>query len=119
MVDVNPLMAVAASRARLSASERPKPAAASPDARSSVFIDAAADFASQTTGPDVLHEQRTRTVLLAHAALQILEDAQARIEPDEIDELERAHRMIETELQRFVDVACGGDAFEQHVERFV
>src|SRR5262245_51570835 len=112
-------MAVVARRARLSASAAPNPAAASPEARSSVLIDAATDFAPKAPGPDVLHEQRSRPVLLAHAAMQVLEDAQSRVEADEIDELERAHRMIEAKLQRLVDVARRGHALEQHVERLV
>ena len=41
------------------------------------------------------------------------------VQPDEIDQLERAHRMIQPELERLVDVARRGDALHQHVERLV
>ena len=51
--------------------------------------------------------------------MQVLEDAEARVEADEIDQLERAHRVVQPELQRLVDVARRGDPFHQHVERLV
>ena len=39
--------------------------------------------------------------------------------PTEIDQLERAHRMVQAELQRLVDVARRRDTLHQHVERLV
>src|ERR1700674_4169090 len=51
--------------------------------------------------------------------MEILEDLEANIEADEIDQLKGAHGMIETELQGFVDVFRGGDSGFKHVESFV
>src|SRR3954469_2817510 len=84
-----------------------------------VVIDSASDFSAETAGLDVLRQQRTRAVLLPHAAVQVFEDAEPRVEADEIDKLEGAHRMIQPELQRLVDVARRGHAFHQHEERLV
>src|SRR4051794_20410479 len=85
----------------------------------SVLVDAAADLASETAGLHILREQRAGPILFAHAAVEVLEDAQARVEPDEIDQLEWAHRVVEPELERLVNVARRGDPFHQHVERLV
>src|SRR3954471_8212558 len=84
-----------------------------------VVIDSASDFSAETTGLDVLRQQRAGAVLLPHAAVQVFEDAEPRVEADEIDQLEGAHRMIQPELQRLVDVARRGPAFHQHEERLV
>src|SRR5215211_5354183 len=85
----------------------------------SIVIDAATDLSAEAPRLDVLRNQRTGTVLLAHAAMQVLENAQPSVEADQIDQFEWPHRVIETQLQRLVDVARGGNAFHQHEERFV
>src|SRR5262245_60621438 len=95
----NDVAASVVSRARPSASASPKPAARSRDAIASVVIDAATDLAAKAAGAHVLNEQRTRPVLLPHASVQVLEDAQPRVETDEIDQLEGAHRVIQSEPQ--------------------
>ncbi len=51
--------------------------------------------------------------------MQILEDAETRVEPDQIHELEWTHRVVEPEPEGLVDVASGRDAFHQHVEGLV
>src|SRR5688572_24412735 len=81
-----------------------------------IFIDAFTNLAAEAAGLDVLREQRTGTVFLPHAAVQVFEDAEPRVEADEIDQLEWAHRMVEPELQRLVDVTRRRDSFHQHVE---
>src|SRR6185437_11421919 len=84
-----------------------------------VVENAATGFAAEASGLDVLFEKRTRTVFVAERAVQMLKDAEAHVEPHEIDELEWAHGMIETELERFVDVRGGSDTFLKHVKSFV
>src|SRR5688572_14430412 len=69
-----------------------------------VFIDSLADLAPEPPGLDVLREQRTRPVLLPQAPVQVFEDAEARVQADEVHELEGPHRVIQTELQRLVDI---------------
>src|SRR5581483_1596096 len=55
-----------------------------------ILVDAASDLFSQPPRFHVLHEQRTGTKFLAEALVQELEDAQPRIEADEIGQLERS-----------------------------
>src|SRR5437867_1371972 len=47
------------------------------------------------------------------------QDAQPRIESDEVDHLKRTHRMVQSELQRFVDVTRRSNAFLQHIKSFI
>src|SRR3954469_3278417 len=84
-----------------------------------VVIDPTSDFSAETAGLDVLRQQRAGAVLLPHAAVQVFEDAEPRVEADQIDQLEGAHRMIESQLERLVDVARRGHTLHQHEERFV
>ena len=51
--------------------------------------------------------------------MEVFEDAEADVEADEVDQLEWAHGVIEAELEGFVDVGGGGDAFLEHVKSFV
>src|SRR5260221_401410 len=51
--------------------------------------------------------------------MEIFENFQANIEANEVDHFEGAHRMIQAELDGFVDVGGGGDASFEHRERFV
>src|SRR4029450_13560984 len=82
-----------------------------------ILIHALSRFAPEAARLHVLCEQRTRAVFLPQAAVQVFQDAEPRVEADEIDELERAHGVIETELQCLVDVARGGHTFHRHVAR--
>src|SRR5260221_10847872 len=51
--------------------------------------------------------------------MEIFENFQANIEANEVDHFEGAHRMIQAELYRFVDIGGGGDACFEHRESFV
>src|SRR5260370_3359370 len=51
--------------------------------------------------------------------MQVLEDMQPRIKSDQIHQFERSHRMIQTELESFVNVFGAGNAFMEHVESFI
>src|SRR5437879_824677 len=51
--------------------------------------------------------------------MQILEDAQANVEPNQIDQLKRTHRMVQTQPHRLVDVLSRGDALLEHVESLI
>ncbi len=75
-----------------------------------VIIHAAAGFATQASGVYVLQEQRGRAVFFAERFVQIFQNIQAHVEAHQIHQLERAHRMIEAELQRFVYIFGRGDA---------
>src|SRR3569623_494355 len=69
---------------------------------------------------DVLVEQRTRTVLVvAELAMQHFGDREARIEADQIRELERAHRMVEAELHAGIDVVRGAEPLVEAVAGFI
>src|SRR5262245_28592213 len=84
-----------------------------------VIVDAAAGLPAQAPGLDVLHHEVVRAIALAQRLVQELEDRQPRVEPDQIDELERPHRVVEPELERLVDVACAGHTLLEHAERLV
>src|SRR5450432_1227815 len=60
-----------------------------------IVVEAAAGFAAQPAGLDVLHQQRTRPVFrIGQALVQDVHDRQNGVEADEVTELERAHRMV-------------------------
>src|ERR1041384_8065471 len=69
-----------------------------------VLVEPAADLLAEPAGGDVLAQQRTRAVLVvAELAVTHLGDREARVEADQVRELERAHRMVEAELHAGVD----------------
>src|SRR6516164_9022490 len=72
-----------------------------------IFIYSPPRLAAQPSSFDVLHHQRRWTELLAEALMQIFEDMQTSIQPDQIHHLEWTHRMIQSKLERLVDVVCG------------
>src|ERR1700680_2476956 len=76
-------------------------------------------LAAKSSGFHVLREQRTGPKFFAERFMQVFEDVQASVKPDQIDEFERSHGMIEAELESFVDVFGAGDAFLEHVESFI
>src|SRR4051794_36561506 len=84
-----------------------------------VVVNAASSLASEASGLHVLRQQRARAKLLAERSVEVFENVQARVESDEVHEFEGAHRVIESELKRLVDVGGGGNAFLQHVKRLV
>jgi len=79
-------------------------------------VDAAARFAAEAALLDVLAEERAGLVFFAEGGVEVFEDFQADVEADEVDHLEGAHRVIEAELDGFVDVGSGGDACFEHGE---
>src|SRR5260370_16692272 len=55
------------------------------------------------------------TTLFRSRLEQIVRDGEADIQPDQVGELERTHRVVVAELHRLVDVLGGGDArSEEH-----
>src|SRR5215475_11598807 len=64
-----------------------------------ILVYAAAGFAAEAPGPDILHQQRSGTVFVSHGFVQVFEDAQARVQTHEVDQLERPHGVIEAEFQ--------------------
>src|SRR6058998_4329355 len=50
-----------------------------------VVVDAAADFPAEPAGFHVSHEKRGWAVLVAQGPLQVFQDAEARVQPDEVD----------------------------------
>jgi hypothetical protein len=60
---------------------------------------------------DVVAQQHRRAVLVvAELAVQHVGDGEHRVEPDEVGELERTHRVVEPELRGLVDVFGGAEA---------
>src|SRR3569623_296174 len=85
-----------------------------------VLVKAAQRLATEPAGRDVLAEQRTRTVLVvAELAMQHFGEREARIEADQIRELERAHRMVEAELHAGIDVVRGAVPLVEAVAGFI
>src|ERR1700721_1322610 len=84
-----------------------------------ILINTTAGFAAQAASLYVLHQQWGGAVLVSERFVQIFEDAETRVEADEIDQFKRSHRMIEAKLQRLIDVGGRCDSLLQHVERFV
>src|SRR5437660_11821254 len=84
-----------------------------------VVINAASRLAAPPSFLRVLPQQGIGTVLFAQRLMEILENSQPHIKPDEIDQLERSHGMIQPQLQRFVDIFGRRNPRFKHVERFV
>src|SRR5512132_2130231 len=85
-----------------------------------VLVEAAQRLATEPARSDVLAQQRTRPVLVvAELAMQHLGDRQARIEADQIGQLERTHRVIEAELDAGVDVRRGAEALVEAIASLV
>src|ERR1043166_6499315 len=85
-----------------------------------VLVEPAADLLAEPAGSDVLPQQRTRPVLvIAELAVQHLGDRQAGIEPDQVRQLERPHRMIQPEPHAGIDVRGGAEPLVEPVARLV
>jgi hypothetical protein len=50
-----------------------------------ILVDAAARFAAQASGLHVLHQKRRRTIFFSQRFVQVFEDAEPRVESDQID----------------------------------
>src|SRR5690606_12443165 len=76
-----------------------------------VHVEATPGLASEEARRDVVPEERRGPVfVVAQIALEDLGDGEQRIEADEVGELERPERVIETEPGALVDVLGGADA---------
>src|SRR5947208_1091597 len=85
-----------------------------------VLVEPAADLLAEPAGGDVLPEQRARPVLVvAELAVEDLGDREAGVEADQIGELERAHRVVEAELDAGVDVDRRAEALVEAVAGLV
>src|SRR6185369_2503798 len=69
-----------------------------------ILVHPAAALPAQSAGGHVLLDQRTGAELLAQRPVQEAKDGEPRVEPDQIHQLERPHRMVQAQLQRLVDV---------------
>ena len=85
-----------------------------------VVVEAAAGLPAEPPGGDVAAQERARRVLrIAEPLVQHLHDRDARVEPDQVGERERAHRVREPELRDRVDRLRLGDALHQRVRGLV
>ena len=84
-----------------------------------IVVDSPSHFLSEPARLDVFDEQWTGAVFLAERFIKEIENTQARIEANEIDHLEWTHRMIQSELECFVDISGAGHTFLQHEECFI
>src|SRR6188768_1017564 len=75
-----------------------------------VLINPSSDLSAKPPGFDVLREQRTLSVLFAKTSVQIFQNTEAGVEAHQVHKLERPHWMIQSELQRLVDVSRRRDA---------
>src|SRR6185437_12294502 len=84
-----------------------------------VLVNTATALSSESSSFDVLHQEWRRAVLVAQSSMQVFEDMQAGVEAHQVHQFKGAHRMVQPELQRLVDVAGRSNSLLQHVERFV
>src|SRR5208282_6706370 len=71
--------------------------------KSGVFVEAAAGFPSQPPCRDIFLQQRTRAIFrIAESLEEHVKNIDANIEPDEIRQLERPHRMIHSRFHHCV-----------------
>src|SRR6185503_19796778 len=69
-----------------------------------IVVEAAASLFADPAGLHVFHEERAGAVFgVREAFVQNLHDRQAGVEPDEVGEFERPHRMVGAEFHRRVD----------------
>src|SRR5947208_14700553 len=85
-----------------------------------VAVEATAGLPAEVARVDVLLEERARPILvIAENAMHDFHDCEARVETDEVSELEGPHRLIRAELHRGVDVLLTADPFVDRVDRLV
>src|SRR5215471_11117417 len=77
---------------------------------SSIVVNASPNFFAKPSRLDVLHKQWAWAIFLTKRLMEERENAQARVEADKIDHFERPHRMVQSELQCFVNIPRAGDA---------
>src|SRR5690349_15948914 len=85
-----------------------------------IFAEAAAGLAAEAArGHQVLQERRGRQARVAELAVQDLLDGERDIEPDDVQQLEGAHRIAAAQLHRRVDVVERRVVFLHHLDRVV
>src|SRR6185503_6561988 len=85
-----------------------------------IIVEAAARLAAEPARLDIFHQQRAGPVLrVGEAFIEHMHDGKAGIEPDEIGELERSHRMVGAEPHRRVDRLDRADALIERVDGLV
>ena len=83
-----------------------------------VRIKTAAGLPSEVSGRHHPPKQRARPVLgIAQPVVQHVEDREADVEPDEVGERERPHRMVHAELHDRIDRFGRADAFHHREDR--
>src|SRR6266436_2582895 len=82
---------------------------------SMVIVKAAARLAAEPAGLDIFDEQRAGPVFaVGEPLVKHLHDRETSVEPDEVSELERTHRVVEGELAgQHKSIFVGGDAPNQ------
>src|SRR6516225_9655578 len=71
---------------------------------SRIVIKSAARFAAEPARGHVFLQQRTRAILgIAQTFVQDVQDVHANIQPNEIRQLQRAHRMVHSRLHHRID----------------
>src|SRR2546423_7178329 len=79
-------------------------------------IETLSRFLSEFPGGDHLAQQLRRLEARAERRRQHLGDAKPHVEPDEVGQPQRSHRMVVAELHGPVDVLGAGDAFLEHAD---
>src|SRR4029079_13799777 len=84
-----------------------------------IFVDTSADFFAETPRLNVFDQKGRGPVFFTERLMQKVENIQTRIQTHQVDHLKRTHGMVQSELQRLINIAGAGDAFLQHIESFV
>src|SRR5262245_59905763 len=69
-----------------------------------IVVHTLARLAAEASGFDVLDQDRTGAKLFAQGFMQIFEDVEARIEADQVHELEWSHGVVQPQLQGLVNI---------------
>ena len=107
----------------------PEPAAARSRSRSSarrnglrtrIVVESPADLAAEPAGLDILNQQRRGPELgIAGRAVKHPDDLEAGIEPDEVRQLQRSHRVICTKAHRCINRFNRPNALIKRVNRLI
>ena len=85
-----------------------------------VVVETLTGLAAEALGAHHARQQRCRRVVgVAELGVQRLEDRQARVETDQVEQRERPHREVAAALHRGVDVVARRDARVEHPHRVV
>src|SRR5205823_7281707 len=85
-----------------------------------VIVKPAPGFPPEPARFDIFHQKRAGAVFaVGEPLIEHLHDREARIEPDEIGQFERPHRMVGAKLHRRIDRRDRSDALIKRVDRLV